>query len=79
MIFEIIWIILSSPIWIIFSLIYLIIKWFYLIFIAVVKIIFSILFLIIKGFKEGDTYDSNLLVDIIMSILIDIKTNIITT
>ena len=51
------------------SLIYLIIKWFYLIFIAFIKIIFSILFLIIKGFKEGSAYDSNLFEDIIGSIL----------
>jgi len=69
MIIGLLWIIVSSPIWIILSVTYLVIKWFYLIFIAVVKIIFSILFLLIKGFKEGSDYQSDIVTDIIQSIM----------
>ena len=69
MIIGLFWIIVSSPIWIILSVIYLVIKWFYLCFIAVVKIIFSILFLLIKGFKEGSDYQSDIVTDIIQSIM----------
>lgn len=70
MITAIIWIVISAPIWISLTVIYLAIKYVYLIIVGIIKILFSLIGSVIKGFSQGSEYETNsLLGEFLMSVL----------